>query len=89
MKQEGDDLTNFAFGYGNGSEWCKGVDFKMSCGVDNHIIIQVRKNIISGSNNGQPFETANTNSSIKNSNGVFYINPHFSGTIDEIKISNQ
>jgi hypothetical protein len=89
MKQDGDDLTRFTFGYGNGDEWCRGVDLKLSCTAENRVLIHVQKNMITAIVNGIPCEAANTNSTIKNNNGVFYLNPHFSGTVNEIKISSQ
>ena len=74
MKQDGDDLTQYKFVYGNGSEWCTGVVCKLSCTEDSHVLIKVQKNIISAINNNNPCGEVNTKSVIKNNNGIFYLN---------------
>jgi hypothetical protein len=88
VKQDGDDLTQYKFAYGNGSEWCKGVICKLSCTSENHIVIKVRREMVTGWNNNILCGEVNTGSSVKNNNGIFYINPAFSGTVNEIKMSS-
>jgi hypothetical protein len=87
--QNGADLTQYMFTYGNGSAWCGGVLCKLSCTIENHIVMKVQKNIITVYNNNNLCGTANTNSMLKNSDGVFFINTAFAGTVHELKISKQ
>ena len=87
MLQNGDDLTNYMFTYGNGVAWQQGVMCKLSCSTVNHFIIKVQRNIITIYNNDKLVGQSNTNSSISNSEGKFFVNNAYSGVVEELKVS--
>ncbi len=89
MQQNGNDLNQYLFAYGNGSAWCAFPVFKLNYGIENHLLFKVDKNIITVINNGVQVAQVNTNSTIKNSDGIFAVNPYFPGRIPEIGVTNR
>jgi hypothetical protein len=89
MIQRGGDLSNYVFLYGDGTRWCASSPCKLSCKDDNHVVIKVRKNIITVFNNDIPCGEADTKSALKRNHRMFLVNPSFAGSVDEIKISNE
>ena len=87
MVQYGSDLNQYMFTYGNGKAWCNGVVCRLSCTTENHVLIKVDKNMITVYDNNKSCGMANTNSSIAESEGLFFINTKFAGTVEEMKIS--
>ncbi len=88
MCQDGDDLTNYTFKYGNGAGWCTPVSCHISCTHNNDIVIHVRKNLLSIYNNGVLCGEANTNSVMNKESTMIYLNSAYAGTISELKISD-
>ena len=88
IMQSGTDLTQYVFQYGNGNTW-EGPACKLSCTTENHLLMKVEKNLINVYNNNTLCGTGNTNSIVKNGDGIFFIYPFFAGTVHELKISNQ
>jgi len=87
MVQTGEDETQYTFTYADGSRYCPGVTFKLETSTENHVLIKVRKNIITVYNNDKLCGEADTKSAIKNSNELFFMSTDFAGTVHEIKIS--
>ena len=89
MSQYGDDKYQYLFTYGNGATWCNGAQVRFNYSGEYHIVIQVRKNLITVYNNNAIIGQGNTNSNMLNSDGVFFINPSFKGLVSELKVENQ
>gem|GEM_PF-6268204 len=88
IQQDGEDLSQYKFKYGDGTKWCEGVSFKLSPG-ENHVLITVRKNMVTVYNNNVPCGEVNTGSVIKNSDGEVFIDEAYAGKVSELKIDNQ
>jgi hypothetical protein len=87
--QNGDDLTQYNFAYGNGATWCTSALFTMDTTGENHVVINVQKNIVAVYNNGKLCGQTDTKSEIKNSADDFFFGGEFFGTVYELKISKQ
>lgn len=73
MKQSGEDLTQYQFSYGNGTAWTGKVPFKLVCGTDNLLMIQVVNGQVAVFNNGKLCGQATGVGALKNSDGYFTI----------------
>jgi len=85
--QQGSNDAQYVFMYGNGTTWCREVPFALDPFVENHVFIEVRKNMITVYNNGKLCGQSDTNSEIKNSDEPFFFGKAFLGTVHEMKVS--
>lgn len=85
--QNGEDITQYEFSYGNGTEWCPSVAFKVDTTRENDVLITVKKNIATVYNNGKLCGQTDMKSEITNSTDDLFFGEKFFGTIYELKIS--
>ncbi len=89
MRQHGDKLNEYAFTYGNGSNWCDSVIFDLRTDTENYLVLKVQKNVITAYNNGIQYSQVNTASAMKNSEGAFAFNPFYSGRVEEVMLLDE
>ncbi len=89
MRQSGNQLNQYAFTYGNGTNWCDSVVFSLRSDTENHLVLKVQKNIITAYNNGMQCSQANTHSVMKDSEGTFVFNKFFSGRVEEVLLLDE
>ncbi len=86
MAQRTSDLTVFEFVFGDGTRWCGGVPCKLSCTMDNNVVIKVNHGVITVYNNSKLAGSADTKCTFRNSIGVVHFNSDFPGTVREVRV---
>jgi hypothetical protein len=87
LEQDGPDRTNYVFGLGNGKAWTGKVNCKLNSTGENHVLIEVKNNVVTVVNNGNLCGTATADGTVKNADGVFVIDKAYPGMVKELKVS--